>query len=126
MKILKVILSLSLSMGLLYSCNSKSGSNGTSDTVSTSGTSGSGDDYYYESTVSTTGKDITMNELVKMYVSSKGDMRTEADITSSMNGNKVTTPMILIGKADKPAESISIDDSAKTYTINKLDTGSIE
>ncbi|MFS8083794.1 MAG: DUF4412 domain-containing protein, partial [Ginsengibacter sp.] len=33
--------------------------------------------------------------------------------------------MILIGKGDKPTESISIDDSAKSYTINQIDTGKI-
>ena len=125
MKYLKTITYLMFSTCILMSCNNNGSVNGSASAGSSSGTSGSGDDYYYESTVTTTGKDITMDELVKMYVSAKGDMRTEADIKSSMNGNKVNAPMILIGKVDKPTESISIDDSAKSYTINQIDTGKI-
>ena len=110
----------------LFACNNGGSANGSASTSSSSGASGSGNDYYYESTVTTTGKDLNMSEVVKMYVSDKGDMRTEADVRSSMNGNKVTAPIIMIGKADKPTESIDIDDSAKSYTINQIDTGKIE
>ncbi|MEO8852435.1 MAG: DUF4412 domain-containing protein, partial [Ginsengibacter sp.] len=125
MQLTKTIAIIIISAGLLSSCNNNGSSNGSASAANVSGASGSGNDYYYESTVTTTGKDLTMNELIKMYVSAKGDMRTEADIKSSMNGNKETAPMILIGKADKPTESISIDDSAKTYTVNQIDTGKI-
>lgn len=126
MKFLQTITYLMLSAFMLFSCNNNGSANGSANTSTSSGASGSGDDYYYESTITSTGKDMTMNELIKMYVSAKGDMRTEADIKTSMNGNKVTAPMILIGKADKPTESISIDDSAKSYTINQIDTGKNE
>ena len=125
MRYLKTITYLMFSTCMLFSCNNNGSTNGSTSAGNSSGASGSGNDYYYESTLTMTGKDLNMNELMKMYVSAKGDMRTEADIKSSLNGNKATAPMILIGKADKPTESISIDDSAKSYTINQIDTGKI-
>ena len=82
----------------------------------------SGNDMYYELTTTSNGKNISMNGVTKMYVSSKGDMRSEMNLTSSANGNKTSAPIILIAHADKPGESILIDDSAKTYTVNHLDS----
>lgn len=69
MKILSTILTLSLSACLLYSCNSNSAANGSPGSSISSGVTGSGDDYYYESTVATTGKEMSMNEFIKsMYL----------------------------------------------------------
>lgn len=125
MRYLKTITYLMFSTCILFACNNSTSVDGSASAGSSSGASGSGDDYYYESTLTMTGKDLNMNELMKMYVSAKGDMRTVADIKSSMNGNKVTAPVIMLARADKPTESIDIDDSAKSYTINQIDTGKI-
>ena len=121
MKFLTTILFLSLTVGLLYSCNSNSTANGSTNSNISSGVSGSGDDYYYEITTNTSGKDISINELTKMFVSSKGDIRMEMDVNNSMNGKKVSAPIIMIAHADKPNGSIEIDDSSKTYTVNHFD-----
>ena len=87
----------------------------------TSSTASSGNDIYYELTTTSNGKNISMNGVTKMYVSSKGDMRSEMNLSSFATGNKTSAPIILIAHADKPAESILIDDSAKTYTVNHID-----
>ena len=127
MQITKTIASIIVSALILMACNGNHSTSGsTADATNNSSSSlGSGDDYYYESTLTMAGKDLNMNELMKMYVSAKGDMRTVADIKTSMNGNKVTAPVIMLARADKPTESIDIDDSAKSYTINQIDTGKI-
>lgn len=57
-----------------------------------------------------------------MFVSSTGDMHSEMDVRNSANGNKTSAPTISIAHANKPGESIDIDDSAKTYTINHFDS----
>lgn len=126
MKFLQTIIYLMFSTCLFFSCNNNGSAKGSASTSSSSGTSGSGDDYYYESTVNSTGKEMSINELVKMYVSAKGSIRTESLVTNSMAGKKVSSPIVLLAKADRPGESIMLDDSAKTYTVNHLDSSGEE
>ena len=80
--------------------------------------SGSGKDMYYEYNSATAGKAMTVKTVIKMYVSSNGSMRVEIDVENSAMKGKSSGPMIIIGHSDKPNESISIDDAAKTYSIN--------
>ncbi len=81
----------------------------------------SSDDMYYELTTTSTGKNFSMQGVTKIFMSSKGDMRKEINMTNSFSGNKHTSAIVVIGHSDKPDESISIDDEEKTYTINHID-----
>jgi hypothetical protein len=84
--------------------------------------SGSGDDMYYELTSVSTGKNINIKMVTEMYVSSKGDMRVEMHSNMALGGHKTPIPMVLIGHANKPDESIIIDDSTRTYIVHHIDT----
>ncbi len=96
-----------------------------SSITSTSASPGSGDDMYYELTTASAGKKFTMNGVTKMFVSAKGDMRVEMNFTNSLSG-KSSAPMVIIGHSNKPNESISIDGSAKTYSVNHIDPDDIK
>ncbi|MEP6682170.1 MAG: DUF4412 domain-containing protein [Parafilimonas sp.] len=122
MQHLKLFSAIIVSAFLLSACSGNTTANTNKDSVSqtSSSLSGSGDDMYYELTTTSTGKNLTMNGITKMYVSSKGDMRVEMNFTNSMSPDKKADPIIIIGHSDKPDESISIDDSAKTYSINHI------
>jgi Domain of unknown function (DUF4412) len=123
MKQISFISSIAFSICLLLACSGNSSASGDKDSTSTNAASGgSGKDMYYEYTLTTTGKDITMNGVTKLYISSKGDMRSEMNMTSSLVKNKTSAPIVTIGHSNKPDESIIIDDDAKTYTINHFNT----
>ena len=122
MKQLSYFSSIAFSLCLLVACSGNSSSTNDNGSTSADPVSGSsGKDMYYEYTLTTTGKDITMNGVTKLFISSKGDMRSEMNMTSSFNKNKHSTAIVTIGHSDKPDESIIIDDDAKTYTINHID-----
>jgi Domain of unknown function (DUF4412) len=87
--------------------------------------SGSGDDMYYEMTTVSTGKNMNTKMVIGMYISSKGDMRTERHMSNSAYSQRAAMPMVLIGHSNKPDESIIIDDSAKTYMIHHIDTADL-
>ena len=112
---------------LLLGCSGNNAKNSGKDTTSASNSSAaaSGDDYYYELTTNTSGKNMSITGLTKMFVSAKGDMRMEMQLHNSANGDKASTRIILIAHADKPGESIDIDDSAKTYTVNHFDSSDL-
>ncbi len=120
MKDLKLLSLVILSTVLLFACSGNTTQNAGKDSTSTATSSGSGDDMYYELTTTSTGKDMSINGVTKMFVSSKGDMRSEMNMVSSFKGNKSSGPIIVIAHSNKPDESIIIDDSAKTYTINHI------
>ena len=122
MKQLSFFSSIAFSVCLLVACSGNSSSTKNSGSTSADPVSGSsGKDMYYEYTLTTTGKDITMNGVTKLYISSKGDMRSEMNMSSPLNKNKPSAAIVTIGHSDKPDESILIDDDAKTYTINHID-----
>ena len=104
---------------ILLACSgttvNKSTGPGASDPVSASGT---GKDMYYEYTSTAAGKDLSIKTDTKMYVSSSGGMRVEMDMENSAMRGKGPVTMVTIGHTDKPHEIISIDDAAKTYSIN--------
>jgi Domain of unknown function (DUF4412) len=112
---------------LFLSCSGSSAANSVKDSSSTltSASSGSGDDMYYELTSVSIGKNINMKMVTVMYVSSKGDMRVEMHTDMSFKGHKSPIPMVLIGHANKPDESIIIDDSAKTYIVHHIDSADL-
>lgn len=127
MQILKTFFSITFSAAMLIACNGNNSTNasmaGATNISSTS--TGSGDDYYYELTTNSSGKNMSISQVTKMYVSSKGDMRSEMEIHNSANGSQPSAPIIMIAHADKPGESFDIDDSAKTYTINHIDSSNL-
>lgn len=90
----------------------------TSDAGDPAGTSGTGKDMYYEYTSTSGSKDMSIKTDMKMYVSSGGGMRVEMNMENSAMQGKGPRAMVIIGHSDKPNESISIDDAAKTYSIN--------
>ncbi|HEY5408087.1 MAG TPA: DUF4412 domain-containing protein [Ginsengibacter sp.] len=112
---------------LLLGCSGNNATNSDKDSTSVSNSSAaaSGNDYYYELTTNTSGKNLSITGITKMFVSAKGDMRMEMQIHNSANGDKASAPIILIAHADKPGESIGIDDSAKTYTVNHFDSADL-
>ena len=125
MKDLKLLSLYILSIVFLFACSgnipaksSKESTSITSANATAPATSGSGNDMYYELTTTSTGKNMSVNVVTRMFISSKGDMRVEMSTVSSLKGEKSTTPIVIIGHSDKSDESISIDGSTKTYSIN--------
>src|ERR1700709_594233 len=114
MQQLKLFSSLIISAAIFFAYSVNTTANTNNDSTSQTSSSGAGDDMYYELTTTSTGKHFTINGITKMYVSSKGDMRVEMNLTNSMSPNKNSAPIIVIGHSNKPDETISIDDSAKT------------
>ncbi len=122
MKDLKLLSLFILSTVFLFACLGNNPANSNKESTSNTSangttTSGSGNGMYYELITTSTGNNITINVVTRMFVSSGGDMRIEMSTVSSFNGNKSTVPIVIIGHSDKPDESISIDDSTKTYSI---------
>ena len=127
LKNIKLLLLFILSTVFLFACSGNTQANSGKDRTSATSanrtataTSGSGKDMYYELTTRSTGKSMSINVVTRMFVSSGGDMRLEMSTVSSLNGNKRTAPIVIIAHSDKPDESIIIDDSAKTYTLNHI------
>ncbi|HTJ10492.1 MAG TPA: DUF4412 domain-containing protein [Dinghuibacter sp.] len=115
---------LSLALTLLTGCTNSAGSVGASSAVS--GVSGSGSDLYYEYTVSGSGKAIRMNGFTKMYMAGSGAVRVEMLLGIDTNGAKASTPsIVLLGDSHTPTETIELDDAAKTFTRNHIDTAAM-
>ncbi|HEY5370577.1 MAG TPA: DUF4412 domain-containing protein [Hanamia sp.] len=115
-KIFAAILFLSM---CFISCNTNSSApSGSSGNI----TSGSGKDIYIEMTSDTKGAQIQMQNLIKMYLSDNGKARVEMDI---MKDGKYTTAMVSIGDANNPYQSTLLDDSAKSYIINHVDSADL-
>lgn len=119
MKQVSFFSSIAFSVCLLLACSGNSSA--TNDKGNTSAdpvSGGSGKDMYYEYATTSAGKNVSINGVTKMYISARGDMRVEMNMSSSFNGNKSSAPIVVIGHSDKPDESVSIDYETKTYTIN--------
>ncbi len=111
-----------LSASLLLACSSNTtNADKNSLGISASFASGSGSDTYYEYTITSGSKELTMNGTNKLYISSKGDMRMEQNLTQVFGGKTNLVSMISIGHADKPGETIILNSEDKTYSINNID-----
>ncbi|MBS1495801.1 MAG: DUF4412 domain-containing protein [Bacteroidetes bacterium] len=117
----KIAMTLLMAATLL-SCQSNSSKSGNSQKVDIS-SSGGGEDTYLEMSMNTKGENIEMAMLQKIYLSHTGKGRVEM---YKMNDGKPSLIMIGISDMNKPTQSILIDDSAKTYSINKIDTAKSE
>ena len=109
-----------LCLVILQSCQSGSSANNSSGANADIRSSGSGSDIYVESTSITTGKGISANTLMKMYISHSGKLRNEMYMTTG--GGKPSLILEGIADGNNPTQTILIDDSAKTYSIHKNDT----
>jgi hypothetical protein len=111
-----------LSAIVAVGCNSVSGSGGGS--VSGGGAS-AGSDMYYEYVSHTVGANMTINSVSKIYLAADGKMRKEMQVNNPAKPDK-SSPIVSIGSADKPMESITIDDDAKTWYTNHLDSSDLD
>ncbi len=118
MQYLKLFSGIILSSFVCFGPTKANSDKDSSSNISSAAPSGSGSDMYYEYNSTTVGKDMSIKTVIKMYVSSSGSMRVEMNVENSAMKGKNSRSMIIIGHSDKPNESISIDDAAKTYTIN--------
>jgi hypothetical protein len=84
-----------------------------------------GKDMYYEFSLSSTGKN-TSTGTTKLYISANGEMRVEKNITITIAGKSRTTNTVILGHADKPGESIWIDEDKKTYSVNHFTNGDLD
>ncbi len=94
-------------------------SNSSANSVSAGRSDG---DMYYEYKLSTksnakSSEKMDIQSSSKIYISSKGDVRSEMTTAISYNGKNSTTTDVTIGHADKPDESIVIDSDTKTYSV---------
>lgn len=123
MQILKTFFSITSSALLLLACSGNTSANENAAVTGSSTTSSpnSGKDTYYEYTITSAGGELTMNGNHKLYISSKGDIRMEQNLTQVMKGKTYLVSVVTIGHADKPGQTIVLDNTNKTYSINKID-----
>jgi hypothetical protein len=118
-------LALVIICATLFSCknNNTKTSAGASASENLVATSGSGDDTYIEMTNNAAaGKEMQMQSVTKMFLATNGKVRHEMVMT--MNG-RPSMKIIAIGDIAHPYESTELDDSAKTYTVNHIDTSEL-
>lgn len=120
MKHIRNLTMFCLCLFILQSCQSGSSANHSSGGSVDIRSTGSGSDIYLESTSITTGKRISTNMLMKMYISHGGKLRNE--MYMARDGDKPSLILEGIADGNNPTQSIIIDDSAKTYSIHKNDT----
>lgn len=126
MKKIFIIWSTVVLTGIAIACtgNSSANSNNKENKIiagTVPGTS-SGGDMYYEYKLSTksntkSSEKMDIQSSSKIYISSKGDVRSEMTTAISYNGKNSATTDVIIGHADKPDESIVIDNETKTYSV---------
>lgn len=119
MKYIKIFAAILLSLICFLSCNSNSSNTPGSNTpIST----GSGKDTYIEMTGNTKGDKMQMKTLTKLFLADNGKVRMEMGL---LRDGKYTTTMVSVGDANTPNQSILLDDSTKTYSINHIDTAGL-
>jgi len=119
MKPIKIFAAILLSPICFLSCNSNSTNASGSNTAVTSG---SGKDTYIEMTGNSKGDKMQMQTLTKIFLADNGKVRMEMDL---LRDGKYTTAIVSVGDANNPNQSMLIDDSAKTYTINHVDSADL-
>ena len=125
---LKLLFLVILSAAVLMACSGNTSQISVKDSAKTDTFSapGSGDDMYYELTTTASGKDMSINGITKMFISAKGDMRSEMNMVSTFKGNMNAVPIVVIAHSTKPDESIILDDSSKTYSINQIEHADVD
>jgi len=119
MKPIKIFVAILLSPICFLSCNSNSSTSpGSAPDIN----SGSGKDVYIEMAGDTKSANMNIQSITKEYLADNGKVRMEMDI---LKDGKNTTAMVSIGDANTPYQSTLLDDSAKTYSINHIDTADL-
>jgi hypothetical protein len=108
---------------ILISCSNVSGSGPGSGTPGS--TANSGGDMFYEYDSHTTSPAMNMNGSSKIFLAADGKMRKETQLTNPAKPDK-SSPIVVIGSAAKPMESITIDDDAKTWSVNHIDSADLD
>ncbi len=111
-------LTLFICLGMTFYC-CQSGSSSPEIKSGKVTVSGSGKDTYLEMTSNTQSDKMSMQMLIKYYISSTNKARSE--MYRVVNG-KTSLVMIGLMDANNPTQSVLLDDSDKTYSINKIDT----
>jgi hypothetical protein len=125
MQKLKLFLLILLPTVLLVSCSNGNAGDGTKSASADGATAGAstGSDMYYEYTSRSNGATHQSTSTMKLYVSDGGGVRMEIFVADPTGKRPATTPMmVLIADKSKPNQSITIDDDAKAYTINNIDS----
>ncbi|MEP6948147.1 MAG: DUF4412 domain-containing protein [Ginsengibacter sp.] len=128
MRILKIFFPITALALLLLACSGNTSSNENTAVASSSSTSSSnsGKDTYYEYSITSGSKELSMNGSNKLYISSKGDMRKEQNLTQVMRGRTNLVSVVTIGQLDKPGQTFVINNEDKTYSINKTDPADMD
>ena len=108
---------------VMISCSNVSGSGPGS--AASGAVASTGSDMYYEYVSHTVGSGMTINGVSKIFLSADGKMRKEMQMNNPAKPDK-SSPIVVIGSADKPRESIYIDDDAKTWSVNHLDSADLD
>jgi hypothetical protein len=83
--------------------------------------SSSGSGFYYETTNTVVSKRGTTKSINKTYFTSSGEGRFEMNLAAMM-GFSGGSPIVGISRADKPLYSVLLDDEAKTYSLNIINS----
>ncbi len=107
------------------SCSNNSGAGaGNAAAATDASVGGSGSDVYYEYTTHSTGTHMTIDGSSKLWISAAGKMRRETLMSNPANQGK-NTAIVLIADAARPGETISIDDSARKWSVNHVDSAGL-
>jgi hypothetical protein len=108
---------------VMVGCNSVSG--GGSGSAVQGGAVSSGSDMFYEYSSHTTSPAMNITGSSKMFLAADGRIRKETQMANPAKPDK-SSPIVMIGSADKPMESIIIDDDAKTWSVNHIDSADLD
>lgn len=93
--------------------------------IKTYKTASGGSGIYYEYTIESHAKERgDVKSTSKMYLTNRGEGRSEMNIAAMM-GAKNGSALIVIGRMQQPHYSIILDDEAKQYSLNVIDTALI-
>jgi hypothetical protein len=120
---MKRIFFTSIAAVILISCSNVSGSG--PGVAGLGGTVSAGGDMFYEYDSHTTSPSMKMIGSSKLFLAADGQMRKETQLTNPAKPDK-SSPIVVIGSAAKPMESITIDDDAKTWSTNHLDSADLD
>jgi hypothetical protein len=121
---------LLLPAAVLSACNNSTGSPADPTVpVSATGVTGSGNDLYYQYDIKGGSRLMKMDGAMKLYFAASGKVRMEmlTGINANIQGKPVheRPAIVVIGNSNNPTETISLDDSAKTFTKNHIDTAEL-
>ncbi len=120
-KTVSLLILIACAIAAFTSCNSSASSNNNpaSESNTSSGIPGSGNDTYLEMSSNTVGKQLSMQILIKAYLSASGKLRTEM---YKITNDKPSLIMAGLADVNNPLQTTLLDDSAKKFTSHHIDT----